>query len=290
MKHLQKITFFLTIFFFTTGTHSDENLTNIKKLDSFFEKGALSKKEYIAAKEYLDGKTENLKKKNFLLTKEKKSKNKKKILDKIKKDFKIPEFTPKEVADLGTPKKLSIEDYPKNMRKIFKGSKSSFSGQGKKAGQHLYQTFTKSPAYGARYPGKMIKGMAMYELFYAEKLYAARKSLERYKNNWQNKNSKILHMKKDKKEINSLIGMNKGRENMRKALGIPMDESPEVAIKKFWTLGEFLNLGKPVKLAKVDPELKKRKKLINDYKVEIATLKKKLQTEKEENSKKIDLE
>ena len=77
---------------------------------------------------------------------------------------------------------------------------------------------------------------------------------------------------------------------MRKALGIPMDESPEVAIKKFWTLGEFLNLGKPVKLAKVDPELKKRKKLINDYKVEIATLKKKLQTEKEENSKQIDLE
>ena len=118
MKHLQKITFFLTIFFFITGTHSDENLKNIKKLDSFFEKGALSKKEYIAAKEYLDGKTENLKKKNFLLTKEKKSKNKKKFLDKIKKDFKIPEFTPK-VAYLGTPKNL-VSKIIKKYEKIFR--------------------------------------------------------------------------------------------------------------------------------------------------------------------------
>ena len=81
--------------------------------------------------------------------------------------------------------------------------------------------------------------------------------------------------------------MNKGRKNMRNALGIKIEETPEQAIQKFWTLGEFLDLGKPKTLEKHNVEIKKRKKLINDYKVEIAALKKTLEEEEKLKSKEI---
>ncbi|SVD86434.1 uncharacterized protein METZ01_LOCUS439288, partial [marine metagenome] len=49
----------------------------------------------------------------------------------------------------------------------------------------------------------------------------------------------------------------------------------------FWVLGEFLDLGQPKKLAKVDSELKKRKKLIDNYKLQITNLRKKLEEDEE---------
>ena len=65
--------------------------------------------------------------------------------------------------------------------KKFKGGNNSFKCKGKKAGKVLYETFNKDKSYGQKYPGKMIKAMAMYEIFYSSKLWYANKSLERYK-------------------------------------------------------------------------------------------------------------
>ena len=38
---------------------------------------------------------------------------------------------------------------------------------------------------------------------------------------------------------------------MRKALGMSLEMSTEDAIKRFWVLGEFLELGKPQKLKSI---------------------------------------
>ena len=59
------------------------------------------------------------------------------------------------------------------------------------------------------------------------------------------------------------------------------DTSTKEAIKKFWLLGEFLDLGKGVDKEKIDKDLKRRQKLLEDYKTQIANLKNKLEDELE---------
>ena len=77
---------------------------------------------------------------------------------------------------------------------------------------------------------------------------------------------------------------------MREALGMNMETSQKEAIKKFWLLGEFLNLGVGVKNEKLDKDLKERQELLEAYKVQIANLKKKLQDDLdgEENAKSVE--
>ena len=77
---------------------------------------------------------------------------------------------------------------------------------------------------------------------------------------------------------------------MREALGMTMETSQKEAIKKFWLLGEFLNLGVGVKNKKLDKDLKERQELLEAYKVQIGNLKKKLQDDldEEENAKSVE--
>ena len=88
--------------------------------------------------------------------------------------------------------------------------------------------------------------------------------------------------KKDEQEIRSLFGINKGRKNMREALGMSFETPTKEAIKKFWLLGEFLDLGTGVKNEKLDKDLKERQELLEAYKLQIANLKKKLQDDIDE--------
>ena len=177
------------------------------------------------------------------------------------------------------------------MTKEFRGHINSFKKIGDKAGGFLYKTFTRSKGWGQRNPGKMIQAMGMYEIFYASKLYKSEKILERYKaNEYKNDFFSKKKKKKDEDEIRSLISINKGRKNMREALGMTMETSQKEAIKKFWLLGEFLNLGVGVKNKKLDKDLKERQELLEAYKVQIANLKKKLQDDldEEENAKSVE--
>jgi len=146
--------------------------------------------------------------------------------------------------------------------------------------------FSKKSSWGQKYPGKMIKSMAMYEIFYASRLYEARKSISRFMENKYKKNI-FSKEEKDKKVIRSLFGINKGRKNMREALGMTMETSSKEAILRFWMLGEFLELGTPQKNAKIDKDLIERQKMLDLYKASITTLKKKLE-EKEKNKIKED--
>ena len=69
---------------------------------------------------------------------------------------------------------------------------------------------------------------------------------------------------------------------MRKALGMTLETPSKEAIKKFWLLGGFLELGEPKK-NNVSEELSKKQAKLNDYKKKISSLKKKLEERAENN-------
>ena len=92
---------------------------------------------------------------------------------------------------------------------------------------------------------------------------------------------KFFFKEKDEKEIRSLFGINKGRKAMREALGMTMETPSKEAIKKFWLLGEFLNLGTGVNNKKLAKDLKQRQEKLANYKSQVAKLRKKLQEDLE---------
>ena len=81
---------------------------------------------------------------------------------------------------------------------------TGFKCQGSKAGQFLYKAFNRSKSYSQKNPGQMIKAMAMFEVFYSSKLWYAKKSIERYKED-DYKGVKLIYKKKDEEEIQVII-------------------------------------------------------------------------------------
>ena len=269
----------------------DEKKDELKKI---YEAGGISKIEYEKLKKSLtssENKVQDNKKKSFTLRKNKKKSNKKnKDKDKNKE-----EITLEEIQELGEIIKFDNTFFTEGMIKKFLGCNNSFKCKGKKAGAYMWGNFGKSSTWGQKYPGKMIKSMAMYEVFYASRLYESRKAIERYKSNaYEKKKSGILKKikinkklfkkkKKDEETLRSLIGMNKGRKNMREALGMDMDTPPKEAIQKFWLLGEFLDLGIPTNNEiKVNKDILDRQGKLDIYKATISTLKKKLEERADE--------
>jgi len=260
-----------------------------KDLKKAFEAGAITKAEYNKAQEFLensDKKTQEKKTiKTLNLTKQKPNKQvkKKELINKLLKKKDEEEITLKKIEELGKIVKFDNTYYPNSMlKKLGKGC-NAFKCQGSKAGQALYKTFNKSKSYSQKNPGEMIKAMAMFEVFYSSKLWYARKSIERYKND-DYEGAKAIFKRKDKKEIRSLFGINKGRKSMREALGMTMETPSKEAIKKFWSLGEFLNLGTGVKNKKLAKDLKQRQKKLVNYKSQVAKLRKKLQEDLDEEA------
>ncbi len=282
MKKLLFPLFFLLLISFSSSAKTiDQKKDELKKI---YEAGGISKIEYKKGVEFLEKskeKEKKIKKKSLSLVKKKK-KNKLKKKDK-------EEITLEEIEKLGTPVKLDNSYFTEGMIKKFFGCNNSLRCKGQKAGGELYKTFNRSKSYGQKNPGKMIKAMGMYEVFYASKLWYARKSIKRFK---ENKYKKGLFSKKkgDEKAIRSLFGINKGRISMRGALGMNSDTPTKEAIKKFWLLGEFLDLGTGIDNEKLDKDLKERQELLEAYKLQISNLRKKLQDdeEKEENEKSIE--
>lgn len=274
------------ISFAVNAKNIDQKKEELKKI---YEAGGISKLEYEKGIESLEKpKGQNKKIKKILsLSKKKKSKNKiNSIFNNKEKDKE--EITLEKIEELGKPVKFDDTYYTKGMIKKFKGCNNSFKCRGDKAGRELFNTFNKrNKAWQQQNPGQMIKTMAMFEVFYSSKLWYARKALKRYKKD-EYKGS--LRKKKDEKEIRSLLGLYKGRNSMREALGMTPEISSQEAIKKFWLLGEFLDLGTGVKNKKLASDLKKRQELLTAYKNQISKLKKKLQddTEEDDNEKSVE--
>ena len=281
---MSKLAFYTLICFFTIFGVFAKTLEQKKdELKKIYEAGGISKVEYEKAVEFLekpneDKDKEKAPKKSFSLTKKKKDTN---IL---KKGKDLEKITLEKINELGEPVQFDSSYFTKSMLKKFKGCNNSFGCKGGKAGQALFKTFNRSQAYQQKNPGEMIKAMAMFEVFYGSKLWSDRRALERYKED--NYKNDILNIKKksDEEKIRSLFGMNKGRKAMREALGMTTETPAKEAIKKFWLLGEFLSLGTGVKNKKLPTDLKKRQNLLEDYKVQISNLKKKLEDNVEEGN------
>ena len=185
-----------------------------------------------------------------------------------------------DLEELGVYAEFKTDQYPEQMYLILKrGCSRGIKCQSKNAVRYLAKAFSRGQNYKQRHPDNIIKAMAMYEIFYLGKLKENERYLVRYKKNWPNDYG--FRKKKDEVAIRSLKNLNKGRKNMREALGMNLETSTEDAVKRFWVLGEFLGLGQPKKLAKVDSELKERKKLIDNYKLQITNLRKKLEEDEE---------
>ena len=287
---MKRLTIFFVISFFISFSVAAKTLEQKKdELKKIYEVGGISKVEYdkaIDSLENSDNKEKKKKKKSFTL---KKNTKKTPTNSFNKKDKDKEEITLEKIDKLGQIVKHNKLIYPKSMQDKFPGCGKGYKCSGQKAGQILYKSFGGSKSYGQRNPGKMIQAMAMYEVFYAGRLYDARKSIQRFKDN-KYKKGLFSKKKRDEKAIRSLIGMNNGRKNMREALGMSLDTPKAEAIKKFWLLGEFLDLGTGVKNAKLDKDLKERQNLLEAYKLQIANLKKKLQNDldEEENDKTIE--
>ena len=263
----------------------DQKKEELKKI---YEAGGISKVEYEKSIKFLESPKEDKKsntKKKFSI--KNKTTNSKQLFFKKDKDKNKDEITLEKIEELGEITKFDKSYYPEGMLKKFKGCGKGMECIGKKAGSYMWGNFGKKASWGQRYPGKMIKSMAMYEVFYASRLYKTRKSIKRFKED-NYKKGLLSKKKSDEDAIRSLFGMNNGRKNMREALGMDMDTPVKEAIQKFWLLGEFLEMGVPTdNNIEVNKDIKDRQDRLDVYKATISNLKKKLEerVEKKKSTK-----
>ena len=171
------------------------------------------------------------------------------------------------LSELGEFQELT--KYPKGFEeKHMKGCKS-WKCISDKSAKEMGLIFKRPDSYNQKNPGNQIYGMAYFEIFYQNKLKKNQSSLKKFKAEWP---EKIVEGKK----IASLIKTNESRKTMRAALGIDIKASPEEAINIYWTLADFLQKGN-VEKVKVDKSLKKRQRVISDFKNSLGQLKRKIE-------------
>ena len=280
---MKKFIFFLILSLLISSNSIAKTIDQKKEeLKKIYEAGGISKVEYEKSIEFLENpkkekKINSKKKFSFKKNKENKSFQLFKKKDETEKD----KIKLADIEKLGEIIKFDESFYPLSMeKKFFKGCNNSFKCRGKKAGSFMWSNFGRSSTWGQKYPGKMIQSMAMYEIFFASRLYEDRKTINRFK---ANEYKHVKKKEKDEEKIRSLIGMNDGRKNMRKALGMDMDTPVKEAIQKFWLLGEFLEMGVPTdNNITVNKDIKDRQDKLDVYKATISNLKKKLEERAEE--------
>jgi len=172
-------------------------------------------------------------------------------------ETKKPLSVMEEIKALGTY--LEPAKYPEGMIKLFgEECKKKFTCMAPKATKEMSLTFKKNQIYHQRNPGDQLYALAMFELYYLNKLKKKEKKIQKFINSWPQK-------KKYKKDIIALIKLNKSKEKMRKSLGMDLSVTTEEAMERYWVMGDFLNKGK-IKEDKINKDIKKREKLIAKYK------------------------
>ena len=111
--------------------------------------------------------------------------------------FIIPTFTAKSkeitetktvvetVKELGSFKKPTRN--PKSMEKMFNPGCKVFFCRQRVATQKMAEIFNRKPIYFERYPGAQLHGMAMFELFYQQRLREDQRKIEKFINSWPDK-------------------------------------------------------------------------------------------------------
>jgi len=105
-----------------------------------------------------------------------------------------------------------------------------------------------------KYTDRVILGMAYFEYFYMQQLKENKKSLEIFEIKYPKVNAAT------KRNLKKLYGLSKAKKSMREALGLTLYDSPETAIKRYYTLYKLLNQAE-IKTIKNSKEEKKSIKI-----------------------------
>ena len=270
MKKFLGLIILLILFENTVFANIVEELTS---LNSLYKEGAITKEEFIKAKEIL------------LKSDSEEKKNKKKIIKKNSNKKKIKAFDQDltktfisldEIEELGIYKKISF--FPKGM---FKKKSMSSKALASKAAQEMYRTFVQNKNLMEKYPENIMKAMAHFEVFYLQKIKDDKKFIERFLSNYPNVN------KKTKKKIQSLYSLNQARISMRKSIGLTINDDVEEALKRYMHMHDFLARGIKTsnQLTKKEKEIKKHsinfKKYFGSFKKTIENKSEKRITQKD---------
>ena len=218
-------------------------------------------------KQLKEEKAKSIKKKKKTEKKTIVKKSEKKLSDKNKE--KIINLINNKIAELG--EFVEPSSYPKGfLETTAKRCKSNkFICIQDKAANEMSLRFKRTNKYNLRNPGNQIYAMALYEIYYLQRLKKTKKKIIKFKEKWP---EKLV----EGKTVKSLISMNEGRKTMRNALGMTLETSIEDALLTYWTLADFLQRGE-VKTKKVDQSLIKRQKLLTRYKQAVGKLKRKIE-------------
>ena len=180
--------------------------------------------------------------------------------ERSKKEIKLGVFLD-DLVDIGSFEKIDFS--PKGM---FPETVNSFHKKQAIANKKFIKIFITQKGLMEKYTDRVILGMAYFEYFYMQQLKENKKSLEVFKAKYPNVNAAT------KKNLKKLYGLNKAKKSMREALGLSLNDSPEVAIKRYYTLYKLLNQAE-IKTVKISKEEKKSIKIHNKISKNITKLK-----------------
>lgn len=149
---------------------------------------------------------------------------------------------------------------------MFPETATSFHKKQIIANKKFIKIFISQKGLMEKYTDRVILGMAYFEYFYMQQLKENKKSLKVFQAKYPNVNAAT------KRNVKKLYGLNKAKKSMREALGLSLNDSPEVAIKRYYTLYKLLNQAE-VKTIKISKEDKKLIKIHNKISKNISKLK-----------------
>ena len=156
----------------------DQKKEELKKI---YEAGGISKLEFEKANNFLEEATKDEKKIKKSLSLKKDKKKKKLTLKKNKEPILDDDLEKIEVYNKENLQREFLE-YPPEVIEYF-GKSSNVMSRGIEAGKYISLEFNRSEEGQQRFPGRMIKAMAAFEIFYIDSLRKNRKSIERYRKN-----------------------------------------------------------------------------------------------------------
>ena len=252
----------------------------LTKLNNLYKEGAITKEEFSKAKDLLfksesvkdktETKKSEAKKKEKVKAETKKSKDKKEAkIRTFEEDLTETYITLEEANALGAFKK--IEKAPDGM---FEETHKTFKGRAKKSMMDMYDVFVRKKGLMEKYPENMMRAMGYFEFFYMDQLDKKKTSIKRFKEKYPNTGWFLA------KEMKGLYSLNQARKSMREAMGLTLEEDPEVALEHYMTMYNFLGQGEK-KINKLTGSEKKLKKESANFKKHYGVFKKTVQLKSE---------
>ena len=180
-------------------------------------------------------------------------------IERSKKEIKIGVFL-EDYKKFG--KFYKINDTPFGM---FPETANNFSQKQVIAQKKFIQTFITQKGQMEKNTANVVLGMGFFEFFYMQQLKDNEKSLETFEKKYPKINAAT------KKNIIKIYGLNKARKAMREAMGLSLDNTPEEAIKRYYTLYKLLNQSELITIELSDEE-KKNIKIHNNISKDISRL------------------